>query len=366
MDDEIKGEGNSYTTEFRQYDPRLGRWLSLDPLMAQFPWMSPYVGMDNNPVLLNDPMGLSTDDWVKKPGSDKWVWDDNVKVQGSGNFEVLPDGTQVASAGYIYPCVNKDENGMNLHVQLGDGKGKWQYVEAYSQNGAPINMQMAEDEINRRAESEAYNKRYNEVGSQLNTLGTIMFTAPFVAIGGAAVVTSAASLIVGTYGTLTASTTVLGSSGMLTTTTVWQASTGLFAGGTGILAYSEGYFGQAIIKGTIDASMQGAVKGIDNIDWADATASGLLSPGASAIFGGSFDITTTDVGILGVNKSWNSSLMDMNLKYAFGSKGVIGKYPAEMSKQMINLGAPQLAPLINVPFSLESKIAQSKLKKINL
>ena len=28
MDNEAKGEGNSHTTEFRQYDPRIGRWLN--------------------------------------------------------------------------------------------------------------------------------------------------------------------------------------------------------------------------------------------------------------------------------------------------------------------------------------------------
>ena len=59
-DDEVKGEGNSYTTEFRQYDPRVGRWLSLDPLEYEFPWQSPYVGLDNNPILLADPYGDST------------------------------------------------------------------------------------------------------------------------------------------------------------------------------------------------------------------------------------------------------------------------------------------------------------------
>ncbi len=58
MDNEVKGNGNSYTTEFRQYDPRLGRWLSLDPLMHQFPWMSPYVAFNNNPVYFTDPLGL--------------------------------------------------------------------------------------------------------------------------------------------------------------------------------------------------------------------------------------------------------------------------------------------------------------------
>lgn len=57
-DNAVKGNGNSYTTEFRQYDPRLGRWLSLDPLMHEFPWMSPYVAFNNNPIFFIDPLGL--------------------------------------------------------------------------------------------------------------------------------------------------------------------------------------------------------------------------------------------------------------------------------------------------------------------
>ena len=59
MDNETSGNGNSYTTEFRQYDPRLMRWKSLDPLMAMFPWMSPYVAFDNNPIVYTDPYGLA-------------------------------------------------------------------------------------------------------------------------------------------------------------------------------------------------------------------------------------------------------------------------------------------------------------------
>jgi RHS repeat-associated protein len=57
-DMEVSGEGNSYTTQFRQYDPRLGRWKSLDPLMAKYPQMSPYVAFNNNPVFFIDPLGL--------------------------------------------------------------------------------------------------------------------------------------------------------------------------------------------------------------------------------------------------------------------------------------------------------------------
>jgi RHS repeat-associated protein len=73
-DPEIKGEGNSYTTEFRQYDPRLGRWLSLDPLMTKFPWMSPYVAFDNNPVLYNDPLGLAAQGGDPLEGKNPIIW----------------------------------------------------------------------------------------------------------------------------------------------------------------------------------------------------------------------------------------------------------------------------------------------------
>ena len=53
-DDEIQGVGNSYTTEFRQYDARLGRWTAVDPMANKFPWQSPYVAFDNDPILKID------------------------------------------------------------------------------------------------------------------------------------------------------------------------------------------------------------------------------------------------------------------------------------------------------------------------
>ena len=56
-DDEVKGNGNSYTTKFRQLDPRIGRWLSLDPRAKDLASMSPYVSMNDNPIYLNDPNG---------------------------------------------------------------------------------------------------------------------------------------------------------------------------------------------------------------------------------------------------------------------------------------------------------------------
>jgi RHS repeat-associated protein len=60
-DDEVKGSGNSYTTEFRQYDARLGRWLSIDPLTLNYPSQSPYAAFNNNPIYYSDPTGLEGD-----------------------------------------------------------------------------------------------------------------------------------------------------------------------------------------------------------------------------------------------------------------------------------------------------------------
>jgi RHS repeat-associated protein len=57
MDDEVKGEGNSYTTHFRQLDPRIGRWLSIDPKATA--WETPYASMGNNPIFYNDVLGDS-------------------------------------------------------------------------------------------------------------------------------------------------------------------------------------------------------------------------------------------------------------------------------------------------------------------
>jgi RHS repeat-associated protein len=106
-DDEVKGEGNSYTTEFRQYDPRLGRWLTLDPLMAKYPHQSGYCSFNNNPIFFADPTGLEgeapsaskrqqrkADNYADKHGID------NFRLESNGNM------TWVTGSGYQDASVN--------------------------------------------------------------------------------------------------------------------------------------------------------------------------------------------------------------------------------------------------------------------
>jgi RHS repeat-associated protein len=56
-DNELKGEGNSLDFGARIYDSRLGRFLSLDPLQAKYPKLTPYCFVGNSPLIFIDPDG---------------------------------------------------------------------------------------------------------------------------------------------------------------------------------------------------------------------------------------------------------------------------------------------------------------------
>ena len=93
MDDEVKGEGNSYTTHFRQYDPRIARWLTTDPVFKEF--ISPYNSMSNNPIMRIDPRG--DDDYFDSSG--RYLGSDDKKTN---TIIVLRDLTPFHSTKELY------------------------------------------------------------------------------------------------------------------------------------------------------------------------------------------------------------------------------------------------------------------------
>ena len=56
-DDEVKGEGNSYTSLWIQYAPRIGKFLSQDSAKEKYTSMSLYSSLGGNPILFNDVNG---------------------------------------------------------------------------------------------------------------------------------------------------------------------------------------------------------------------------------------------------------------------------------------------------------------------
>jgi len=57
-DNEVKGEGNQQDYGMRIYDPRLGRFLSVDPLYGSFAMLTPYQFASNTPIAAIDLDGL--------------------------------------------------------------------------------------------------------------------------------------------------------------------------------------------------------------------------------------------------------------------------------------------------------------------
>jgi len=49
-DDEVMGEGNEIDYGMRVYDTRIGRFLSMDPLLEKFPMLTPYQYASNTPI----------------------------------------------------------------------------------------------------------------------------------------------------------------------------------------------------------------------------------------------------------------------------------------------------------------------------
>ncbi len=61
-DDEVKGDGNQQDYGMRIYDPRLGRFLSVDPITDDYPELTPYQFASNRPIQGADLDGLEFED----------------------------------------------------------------------------------------------------------------------------------------------------------------------------------------------------------------------------------------------------------------------------------------------------------------
>lgn len=76
-DNETYGEGNAFDFGARIYDPRLGRWMSVDPMQEKYVSYSPYNYSINSPIMLGDPDG----NWVEvKTTKYKMVNGEKVKI----------------------------------------------------------------------------------------------------------------------------------------------------------------------------------------------------------------------------------------------------------------------------------------------
>ena len=76
----MKGEGNQQDYGMRVYDPRLGKFLSVDPLAKQYPWYTPYQFAGNKPIWAIDLDG----------------GEENIEVNNASEFRAVKLGRETA------------------------------------------------------------------------------------------------------------------------------------------------------------------------------------------------------------------------------------------------------------------------------
>lgn len=94
-----------YETPFRGYDPQIGRFHQIDPLAEYLDGYSPYVFCLNNPILLNDPLGLlgdTTVDGVYYPDAKEVGMVTVVNTSSLIKYQPLSPGPT-----FIYPNTSK-------------------------------------------------------------------------------------------------------------------------------------------------------------------------------------------------------------------------------------------------------------------
>ena len=106
-DDEISGGENSYSSEYWQYDPRLGRRWNIDPVDKDHE--SPYAAFANNPLWFIDPSGADTSLARNGPGNLMVIfdykdggtenWDYETMLEGNENYDIIQINSNSISNG---------------------------------------------------------------------------------------------------------------------------------------------------------------------------------------------------------------------------------------------------------------------------
>lgn len=90
-DNEMKGEGNQQDYGMRIYDPRLGRFLSVDPISNEYPMLTPFQFASNRPIDGIDRDGLEWEEYARPVNKVRDYEDKLYKTDPKHAKEIIDD-----------------------------------------------------------------------------------------------------------------------------------------------------------------------------------------------------------------------------------------------------------------------------------
>jgi len=249
----------------RMQDPQIGRWHTIDPLVANYYWLSPYNYCNNNPVKFLDPNGLEFRDTVINGQKTR------IDIATLEGVYVMGLNRESSGADFAFPWAagassESARNGLHrkdVYIQARfDGWTQQQMHDSWGKAG------VGSFDLDR------YENGYlNEVGYRNMQL---------IAVG------------------------VLG------VPVVGSAAPGLFTVSANL----------AIPKMTISLGIQSFFNGIKNVDYFDVAADGLTAPGLNALLNGAVDFRPfgdeNKISFVGKNKPLSQFGVDVGATFIGG------------------------------------------------
>jgi RHS repeat-associated protein len=145
-DNDVKGEGNQQDYGMRIYDPRLGRFLSVDPITKEYPELTPYQFASNRPIDGIDQDGLEWCPSIPKFPTNQGHWSDYTGAICNGVINVANLVPELWNSGVS--TVKSLQKGTYLNdlggefKQMGTGVKNWAVNEYNYTISTPFTQQL--------------------------------------------------------------------------------------------------------------------------------------------------------------------------------------------------------------------------------
>jgi RHS repeat-associated protein len=151
-DNEVKGVGNEQDYGMRIYDPRVGKFLSVDPLTGKYPELTPYQFASNTPIQASDLDGLEANFENGKLKVQEHKADDPIDqavTKGISNVGIFAYNGLIDAAEYlsnINPVYNLATKGAGIKKVLNGAKNSFNKFSDYVTTTSPD--QIVKDQVN--------------------------------------------------------------------------------------------------------------------------------------------------------------------------------------------------------------------------